>query len=67
MLAAVEWTKDLFIEPSDAAAAAAAALKPVLRKPLPVVDNMVRRTSYGSIPLLLNGYICFFVFDSLLA
>lgn len=48
MLAAVEWTKVLFIEPSDAAAAAAAS-KPALRKPLPVVDNMVRRTSYGSI------------------
>lgn len=59
----VEWTKVLFTEPSDAAAAAA-ALKPVLRKPLPDVDNMVRRTSCGSIPLLLNWYICF-VFDSL--
>lgn len=64
MLVAVEWTKVLFIEPSDATAAAAAS-KPVLRKPLPVLDNMVRQTSYGSIPLLLNGYICF-VFDSLL-
>lgn len=60
MLAAVEWTKVLFIEPSDDAAAAAAASKSVLRKPLPVVDDMVRRTSYGSILLLLNGHICFF-------